>query len=538
LEPLEARSLLSNVVVNNPAEDTGPNNTQSETSIVLGSGSNVIAGFNDSGSYNGSNNHFTGWSTSSNSGTSWTDQGVLPASAIGDAGDPSLARDNSSGRIYFATLSFSFGNMIPVFRSDNNGATFSAPVNGAPGGSINEFFDKDWITVDNSAGKGQGNVYLVYTDFSPGPPNGRTSGIYFSESTNGGNHWSKGILIAGFPPGGYVQGADVVVGTDHTVDVFYYTQSSSGAASIEVVKSTNLGKSFGSPVTVDNLVTTGGDGDLGLTYSNTNSSSFRTNAFPQAAVNPVTGAIYVVFNDVGTAAGDKADVFLTESTNGGSTWSSPVKVNDDATTTDQWQPAIAVTPDGSHVGVFWYDRRNDPANDSLIDRYGAIYTVSGSTLTPIGPNVKVTDTSFLPWFGVDPVIAFNYMGDYDTVAADNSFFYTTWGDNLTAPTTGPDVYFDRVTTSGVVLGATPASRSVATVSLPSAGTTTAIVAGAARSAWGSPVTKPIAASDARYATMITTDHVGGIMVLPVDDTSTLMDQLIGHAVRKHRASGA
>jgi hypothetical protein len=75
---------------------------------VLGSGNNVISAFNDSGSYNGHNNQFTGWSSSSNRGASWTDHGVLPASAIGDAGDPVLARDNSTGRIYFSTLSFSF----------------------------------------------------------------------------------------------------------------------------------------------------------------------------------------------------------------------------------------------------------------------------------------------------------------------------------------------------------------------------------------------------------------------------------------------
>ena len=86
--------------------------------------------------------------------------------------------------------------------------------------------------------------------------------------------------------------------------------------------------------------------------------------------------------DVGEVAGivDKADVFLAKSTDSGSTWSK-VKVNDDATTNDQWQPALAVTPDGSRVGVFWYDRRLDANNDGNIDRYGVIGNVSGSTVT-------------------------------------------------------------------------------------------------------------------------------------------------------------
>src|SRR5258708_1100145 len=88
LESLEQPSLPSNVLVNNRGEDTGTHGVQSETAIVLGAGSDVISAFNDSGSYNGSNNHFTGWSTSSTSGASWTDQGILPASSAGDAGDP------------------------------------------------------------------------------------------------------------------------------------------------------------------------------------------------------------------------------------------------------------------------------------------------------------------------------------------------------------------------------------------------------------------------------------------------------------------
>jgi hypothetical protein len=51
-----------------------------------------------------------------------------------------------------------------------------------------------------------------------------------------------------------------------------------------------------------------------------------------------------------------------------------------------------VTPDGGHVGLFWYDRRLDPANN-LIDRFGAIGTVSDHTVS-FAPNFRVTDVSF------------------------------------------------------------------------------------------------------------------------------------------------
>ncbi len=66
----EHLSSLVQTLVNNPAADATAQDTQSETALVLGSGSNVIAGFNDSGSYLGGASHFTGWSTSTDAGAS------------------------------------------------------------------------------------------------------------------------------------------------------------------------------------------------------------------------------------------------------------------------------------------------------------------------------------------------------------------------------------------------------------------------------------------------------------------------------------
>ncbi|HMB08501.1 MAG TPA: hypothetical protein VKP69_32815, partial [Isosphaeraceae bacterium] len=79
-------------------------------------------------------------------------------------------------------------------------------------------------------------------------------------------------------------GAWVTVGPDHSVDVFWLDQSAgSGTPNIiKMRKSTDLGVTFGAPVTVATLSTTGINGGLGLTFSNTNSSPFRSNAFPEA----------------------------------------------------------------------------------------------------------------------------------------------------------------------------------------------------------------------------------------------------------------
>jgi hypothetical protein len=499
VERLEDRTLLSyaNVLVNNPAADTGSNDTQSETSLVL-AGSTVVVGFNDSES-NVSNNKFTGFGRSTDGGSTFTDMGTLPTSTAGDAGDPSLARDNVSGKIYFATLGYSNGNVIQVFRSTDNGATFGAPVNAAPGFSSLNQLDKEWITVDNASGSGQGNVYATFTDFSNG---GLTdSGIFLTRSTDGGNTWSTPLSLGGS------QGSYVTVGPDHSVYVFFLSAGS--PEKILMRKSTNNGTSFGSAVTVATLTTTGGNGDLGITVSNSNSASVRSNAFPQAVVT--SNAIYVTFNDKGTASGDKSDVFLAKSTDGGSTWTK-TKLNDDTTNLDQWQPALSVTPDGSHVGVFWYDRRNDP-NDGNIDRYGVIGTVTGTTVT-FGSNFRITDTSFPAVVNQDPLINTTYMGDYDVAVSDNSAFYITWSDNRlsdAAHANNPDVRFAKIPLAGTTHFGVTTSPTTTTAGGAFSVTVTALDGNGN--------------TDATYrgTVHLTSSDTGAGVVLPADYTFTATD---------------
>jgi hypothetical protein len=152
-------------------------------------------------------------------------------------------------------------------------------------------------------------------------------------------------------------------------------------------------------------------------------------------VNPVSGNVYVVYPDVtAVSGGDRGNVYFQQSTDGGATWSAPYMVNDDGTTRAQFEPGIAVRPDGTGLAVCWYDRRNDPA-DALIERWGVTATISGATVT-WGPNFRISQP-FPAVYGVDSVVNSTYMGDYDQMAADNNFFYTTWGDNRDNSTASP-----------------------------------------------------------------------------------------------------
>jgi hypothetical protein len=481
---LEARNLLdgalANILVNNPALDTTAQDTQSETAITLGAGSKVIVAYNDSVSMvAGDNYHGTGYSQSADGGQTFTQLGPLPVNPHHDAGDPVLARSAKTGTVFLSTLSvdqvtnnpnpppplqWSGFEQVNVFRSTDNGATFNLPVDATPGfdNPTVDNQDKPWIAVDNFPGPGYGNVYLVTVHAY------QVSGIsnfdiQLTRSTDDGLTWgpSGGTTIVS-SPGPYFptfEGPNVTVGPDHAVYVSWWNANnfSKTAANPQIMmrKSVDQGVTFGDPVPVTGLRTYYYSGDLLLTDSG--GHNFTTNAFPQAAVNPVTGDIYVAFDDWGNGSWqgkDMGNVYFTQSSDGGQHWSKPVQVNDDQTNNDQWFPALAVTPDGSHVGLFWYDRRLDPANN-LIDRFGAIGTVSGHTVT-FGANFRITDESFPPvftywtgseWHIQDPVVRPEYMGDYDQATADNDYFYTTWGDNRLGDAfhaNQPDVRFAKI----------------------------------------------------------------------------------------------
>jgi hypothetical protein len=454
MEVLDDRCVpAADILVNDDAGYNGAASffTQSETTLVA-SGDTVVVGFNDTGSANGTN-QLTGFAYSTDSGATFTDGGALPANPNGDAGDPVLARDGRTGRIYFATAQRT-GSGVDVFHSDDGGVHWSPPAQGAPG-KANGAQDKEWIAVDNFTGAGRGNVYLVARDFGTG------NGIYLYRSTDGGNTFGPdgGTLITAGQ-----QGAFVTVGPGHEVYAFWYAGDS-----IRMRKSTDLGRTFGAPVTVASGLVGGITGDLGLTglrQGTTTYAPFRTNKFPQAAVNPVSGDVYVTFANVG-AGGDKADAFLVRSTDGGASFGAPLRVNDDATATDQWFPTLAVTPDGAHLGVFYYSRQEDPVGNNLFKYYGRIADVSGPALT-FAPSFAVSGVASLPEFGRDAAVGRTYMGDYNQAVATPSAFHVAWSDNRDNlgvfppnPIKDPNVYYKTI-----VVAAPPPTISVNDVTRP------------------------------------------------------------------------
>jgi hypothetical protein len=144
-------------------------------------------------------------------------------------------------------------------------------------------------------------------------------------------------------------------------------------------------------------------------------------AFAQMATGP-EGEVYVGY--IGLPPGtpsDDGDLFVARSLDGGQTWGTPVKVNDDDTGRMQFFSSIETSPDG-RLHAMWGDMRDDPKEL----RYHIYYAVSENQGESFGLNARVTDSSSNPNWGFP---GGQFIGDYFSIAATDEDVYLVWADS-------------------------------------------------------------------------------------------------------------
>jgi hypothetical protein len=440
-----ATTTTGGVKVNNNSTDLAFSSflgfTQSETNTAQ-CGSNVVVGFNDSGSYistllTGTGGvSFSGVAVSHDGGKTFKDLGPVPAGANVNnflEGDPLIGCSDSQTFYYgqlFATADSS-GNpltALAISTSTDGGNTWSDPVASVTLDGFAHSIDKDWMAIDPSDPK---KIYMSYTDFdgsysNPACPNLFRTAAEVVISHDGGVTWGQPITIENvcsqFGENG-LQGTHVVVGSTGLAYVGYVTLNNfpTGPRQLQVV---SLGKhgTPSAPVAVDAVVP-GGDSfyleggfrdflgiDLTIDKSRTAND----------------GALYFVWDDgrdksipdADSESGSYAftDVLLRASFDGGNSWGfAPTKVNSDTQPRsgfghDHYQPGVAVDSTGK-IAVCWYDRRND-GQDFMYQRYCGEST--GGAFT----NFVVNPTNNIPTHGNDGVVNPVYAGDYDGLTSD------------------------------------------------------------------------------------------------------------------------
>lgn len=343
-------------------------------------------------------------------------EGFMPVTGTGNTGkllssdaqqwdansDPVVAFD-SLGNVYITSLYFNSGNKrngIYIAKKAVGAAgplTFAStdilPVVTNVSNPIQDSEDKEWLAVDNSTGSSafKNRVYVSWSRFAAsGPGNSR---IFITWSSNQGTTWSTPLQISPASQNGAVQGSQVAVGPDGTVYVCWDT-AVVGGHRMFFSKSTNGGGAWTTPTAITPIFN-----DITFT------ATYRYDSFPSLAVGPVNGELYVVYPDQPTA---NSTIKFIRSTDGGTTWSAPVVLNDVATG-QRLMPSITAD-DQNNLHVCWFDTRNG-ADAQTYDIYMARGSLATGSLVWGASNVRITPTSI--------TTNQTFIGDYGGIASSS-----------------------------------------------------------------------------------------------------------------------
>ena len=381
-----------------------------------------------------------GWGYTTDAGVHWTFPGVLEPGVF--RSDPVTHSDEIGTFFYLSLLGDNFCD--DVWRSTNGGQSW---LQGGPGHGG----DKEWFTIDKTGGPGHGFQYQFWSGFFP------CDSGEFSRSTDGGLTWMSPINV----PNDTDTGA---LDVDTNGNLFIGGSDFSGQ--FRCLRSSNAQIGNQTPtfdqntlVNLGGFLIQGGINGIGLcgqTFIAIDRSGTATN-------NNIYMLASVVPNGQSTT-----EVMLAGSTDGGVTFSAPVRINDDANHQSKWHyfGTLSVAPTG-RIDVVWYDTRNAANNiDSQL-----FYSYSTDAGLTWAPNIAVSD-AFNPQAGFPQN---EKIGDYITIVSDNTGGNVAYAAtfNVNPNAVGgheQDVYYVRVSPSG---GGTPTPTPTASPTPTATATATA-----------------------------------------------------------------
>ena len=307
---------------------------------------------------------------------------------------------------------------VLVARSSDGGRTFNTAVVAiaAPDGAPFPFYIRPTLGVQ---ARPDGDRLFVaawgVTVTSGGPADGAGDRrLVTASSVDGGTTWSAPVDASA--PGEQAREPSApVVGPDGAVYVAWRNRDTGAAPSNVIVgKSTDGGRTW--VRSLAGAVTGLGQGAGG--------------GMPHLGVDRASGALYLVYQE--TEPHGDLDIFFQRSTDGGATWSSPRRVNDDATGNKirQHVPHMAVAPNG-RIDVVWLDRRHAyptpvlPAPRGEADVYYANSTDGGRTFSP---SRRITDRTINLDMGLIPRVgSYSWFGPVAAPLGNDAVFFA-WSD--------------------------------------------------------------------------------------------------------------
>ena len=354
-----------------------------------------------------------GYAYTTNKGANWIFPGVINSGIF--RSDPVLGSD-AQGNFYYNSLTNDPDYYCKVFKSSTGGAIWDNGTD-AHGG------DKQWMTIDKTGGTGDGHIYAFWTSyFSTCLPG------FFSRSTNRGINFQDCITIPQDPSWGTLavakSGDLFIAGTDG-LSYDFLVAKSQNAKNPALVPTWNMA----TVVSLDGSITSGIDPNPG-------GLGGQTSIAVDTSGGSYNGYVYLLCSVDRNSITDPADVMFARSTNGGVTWSSPKRINDDiGNSAYQWFGTMSVAPNG-RIDVIWLDTRDHPGTNIS----ALYYSNSKDGGTTWLPNKKLSEY-FDPHLGWPQQ---SKMGDYYDMISDYNGVNLAWAATFNGE---QDVYYSFISDS-------------------------------------------------------------------------------------------
>ncbi len=332
-------------------------------------------------------------------------------SPYGVYGDPTLICD-TAGDFYFIHLSSprdgSWLDRMVCQKSTDGGITWNG--GGFAGLNPKKNQDKPGAVVDFTHSPYRNHIYLSWTQFDKYASRRPTdsSHIFFAQSVDTGHSWTEPIRLDN--KGGDCldgdntdEGAVPCVGINGEVYVAW-----AGPNGIVFKKSLDGGKTWTAQEKKIAPVIGGWDYDI--------SGIDRCNGLPMIVCDisnsPYRGTLYLSWSDQRNGS-DNTNIWFVKSSDGGDTWSKPMRINNDDSHRQHFMTWLTIDPVTGYLYSLFYDRREHGGDTT--DVCLAVSKDGGKNFC----NFNINDNWFVP-------TASEFFGDYVDVAAYNNIIRPMW----------------------------------------------------------------------------------------------------------------
>lgn len=348
------------------------------------------------------------------------------------------------GTAHQVTLAFNSranaDNAVLVSRSLDGGRTWSNPLT-VRRDDAQAFNDKEAITADPTDAR---YVYVVWDRLA-----GNNGPTWFARTIDRGVTWEPAREIYSPSATGQTINNQIVVLPDGTL-VLYFTEIATAGPQLRIMRSTDKGSTWSAPITI------AAHQGIGTVDPETG-TPLRDGSILGAIAAGRNGTLAAVWQDARFTGGARDGIAFARSTDGGLSWSAPVRVNGNPAVL-AFLPTVAIRDDGV-IGVSYFDFRSNTADPDTLPTDTWLATSSDGITWQERTAAPVFDYATAPLAGGS-----YFLGDYTALAAVGTTFVSFNGRTTgTTATNRSDIF---ATLQPTPVTATPFAKSLLATTAP------------------------------------------------------------------------